>query len=120
LEWLPFHSGLQTIFPDGVDLEPFKEEVFYIVKIEKFAQPIHHQTIQTLSFDMNPSLNPAFYLFQIRDEMEEGFPGILKKRLETLAMDDNTDIRCMIQDLEALHDPQFRLSWQVTRFSSFL
>jgi hypothetical protein len=64
---------------------------------------------------MNPSLNPTFYLSQIRDEMEEGFPGILKKRLEIFAMNDNTDIRCMIQDLKALHHLQFRLLSQFTQ-----
>ena len=37
LEWLPLHRGFQTILPDGFDLELFKEEILYIVKVEKFA-----------------------------------------------------------------------------------
>jgi hypothetical protein len=89
------------------------------MKVEKFAQPIHHQTIQTLSPDTDPPLDPTLYLSQIGDEMEEGLPGIFKKRLEIFAMNDDADIGCVIQYLKALHHPQFRLSLQVTQSFSF-
>jgi hypothetical protein len=119
LKWLPLHHGLQTILTHRVDFEPFKEKILYIMKVEKFAQPIHHQTIQTFSPNIDPPLDPTLYLSQIGDEMEEGLPGIFKKRLEIFTMNDDTDIGCVIQDLKALHDPQFRLSLQVTQSFSF-
>jgi hypothetical protein len=52
--------------------------------------------------------------------MEEGLPGIFKQGLEIFTMNDDTDIGCVIQDLKALHHPQFRLSLQVTQSLSFL
>jgi hypothetical protein len=73
------------------------------MEVQKFAQPIHHQTIQTLAPNIHPPLDPTPYLPQIGDEMEESLSGISKKRLEILAMNDNTDIRCVIQYLKALH-----------------
>jgi hypothetical protein len=35
--------------------------------------------------------------------MKESFPGIFKKRFEILTMNDETNIRCMIEHLKALH-----------------
>jgi hypothetical protein len=103
LKWLPFYDCPQTILSNRLDLKPFKQKIFYIMKIKKFAQPIHHQAIQTLPTNMYPSLDPAPHLSQIGDEMKEGFPGIFKKRFEILTMNDETNIRCMIEHLKALH-----------------
>jgi len=35
--------------------------------------------------------------------MEEGFPGIFEKRLEITPINDQANIRCMIQNLKTLH-----------------
>jgi hypothetical protein len=90
------------------------------MKIEKFTQPVHHQAIQTLPFDIDPFLNPTSHLSQISDDMEKGFTSVLEKNPEIFTINDEADVGCVIQDLKTLLHPQFRLPWQFTPPSSFL
>ena len=89
------------------------------MKIKKLAQPIHHQAIQALPSNLNPFLDSALHLSQIGDEVEEALPGILKKCFEILPIDNEADIRSMIQDLKALH-LNFSLSSELRSFTPFL
>jgi hypothetical protein len=96
LKQLPLHNSLQAILTDGVDFEPFKEKILDIMKVEKFAQPIYHQTIQTLSPNIDSPLDPTLHLSQIGDEAEKSLPGIFKKGLEVFAVNDDANIGGMI------------------------
>jgi hypothetical protein len=103
LKWFPLHDGPQTILSNRLDIKPFKEEILYIMKVEKFTQPIYHQAIQTFPTNIDPSLDPPPHLSQIGDEVEKSFAGILKKSLEVFTMNDDANIGCMVQDLKVLH-----------------
>ena len=103
LKGLPFRDRLQTTLPNGLDLKLFKEKILHIVKVEQLTQPIHHQAIQTLPLNNNFSLRPAPHFSQIGDEMEEGLTRIFKKCFEIFSVNDDANIRSMIQDLKTLH-----------------
>jgi hypothetical protein len=120
LKRLPFNDCTQPILSDTLNLKPFKEKTRYIMKIEKFAQPVHHQAIQTLSFDIDLFLNPTSHLSQISDDMEKGFTSVLEKNPEIFAINDKADVGRVIQDFKTLLHPQFRLPWQFTPPFSFL
>ena len=76
------------------------------MQIEKLIQPINHEAFERFAFNFNPLLNPLPHLSQICDEMKEGFPCVLEERWKALSINNEPNIRRMVQNLKALHlDP---------------
>jgi len=81
-ERLPIGYGLQIIGLQSPYLKPLKEELFYLVVVEQFIQPVYQELLQVKCAESDGPFHPLLYPGQVSNDVKEGKGGITKEFLK--------------------------------------